>query len=84
MINNTLINNAKHLDVLMPMCNLFEYRKNYSETSGSMWNHFKSKANSGAEGNKNYYIKDSKSFDYKTSIIEKSENYHNCCSIKTL
>ena len=36
MINNTLINNAKHLDVLMPMGNLFEYRKNYSETSGSM------------------------------------------------
>ena len=32
-INNTLIDNAEDLDIVMPMHNLTEYSKNYSETS---------------------------------------------------
>ena len=43
-------------------------------TSGSLWNYFRDEPNSGAEGNINYSIKDSKSFDYKTSITGKLEN----------
>ena len=33
-INNTQINNAKDLDVVMLMYNLIEYSDNYSKTSG--------------------------------------------------
>ena len=33
-INNTQIDNAKHLDVSMLMYNLLEYSYNYLETSG--------------------------------------------------
>ena len=33
-----------------------------------MWNYYRDEANSGAEGNINYSIKDSESFDYKTNI----------------
>ena len=40
-INNTLIDNAEDLDVVMPLYNLLEYRKNYSKTSGSLWNHYR-------------------------------------------
>ena len=32
-INNTLIDNAEDLDVVMPMYNLVEYSKNYAKTS---------------------------------------------------
>ena len=32
-INNTFIDNAKDLDTVMPMYNLFEYSYNYSMTS---------------------------------------------------
>ena len=32
-INNTQIDNAKYLDVLMPMHNLLKYSNNYSKTS---------------------------------------------------
>ena len=32
--NNTQIDNAKELDVVMPMYNLIEYSENYSKTSG--------------------------------------------------
>ena len=34
-INNTQVDNAKDIDVVMPMYNLIEY--NYSKTSGSLW-----------------------------------------------
>ena len=58
----------------MPMYNLNEYSKNYLKTTGSLQNNYKDEANSGAEGNINYSIKDSKSFDYKASITQKLEN----------
>ena len=34
----------------MPMYNLIEYSKNYSKTSGSLWNYCRDKPNSGSEG----------------------------------
>ena len=34
-INNTQLNNAKHLDVVEPMYNLIEYSDIYSKISGS-------------------------------------------------
>ena len=36
-INNTEIDNAKYIDIVMPMYNLIEYCNNYSKTSGSLW-----------------------------------------------
>ena len=52
---------------------MIEYSKNYCKTTGSLWNYYRDEPNSGAEGNINYSIKDSESFDYKTSITEKLE-----------
>ena len=40
-INNTEVDNAKDIDILMLMYNLIEYSKNYSKTSGSLWQYFK-------------------------------------------
>ena len=40
-INNTEIDNAKDIDILMPMYNLIEYSDNYSKTSGSLWKYYK-------------------------------------------
>ena len=36
-INNTEIDNAKDIDIVMSMYNLIEYSNNYSKTSGSLW-----------------------------------------------
>ena len=36
-INNTQIDNAKDIDVVMPMYDLIECSNNYSKTSGSLW-----------------------------------------------
>ena len=57
----------------MPMYNLLEYSKNYRKITGSLRNYNKDEPNSGAEGNINYSIKDSESFNYKTSITGKLE-----------
>ena len=38
-INGIKIDNAEHLDVVMPMYNLLEYSKNYRKTTGSLWNY---------------------------------------------
>ena len=73
-INNTLIDNAEDLDIVMAMYNLVEYSKSYSKTSGSFWNYYRDDPNGGAGGENNnvyYSLEDSKSFDYKTNIKEK-------------
>ena len=36
-INNTQIDNAKDIDIVMPMYNLIEYSDNYAKTTGSLW-----------------------------------------------
>ena len=53
-INNMLIDNAEDLDIVMSMYNLIEYSKNYSKTTGSLWNFCRDEPNSDAVGNINY------------------------------
>ena len=37
-INGVKIDNAEDLDVVMPMCNLLQYSKNYKKTTKNVWN----------------------------------------------
>ena len=40
-INNTQIDNAEYIDIVIPMYNLIEYSDNYSKISGRLWKYFK-------------------------------------------
>ena len=40
-INNTQIDNAKDIDIVIPMYNLIEYSDNYAKTTGSLWQYCK-------------------------------------------
>ena len=40
-INKTQLDNAKDIDILMPMYNLIECSDNYSKTSGRLWQYCK-------------------------------------------
>ena len=40
-INNTEIDNANNIDIVMPIYNLTEYSDNYSKTSGSLYQYYK-------------------------------------------
>ena len=53
-INNTQIDNAKEIDVVMPMYNLVVYVNNYSKASGSLWKYYRDEpalTNAGAIAN---------------------------------
>ena len=59
-INNTKLDNAKYIDVVMPMYNLIEYSDNYSKTSGSLWQYYRDDPNDN--------ITQSESFKFKIKI----------------
>ena len=40
-INGREIDNAKDIDIVIPMYDLIEYSDNYSKTSGSLWQYYK-------------------------------------------
>ena len=40
-INNTQIDNANDIDIVIPMYNLIEYSDNYAKTTGSLWQYCK-------------------------------------------
>ena len=44
-MNNIEIDNAKDIDIVMPMYNLIEYSDNYSKTSGSLWQYERDELN---------------------------------------
>ena len=63
-INNTEIDNAKDIDIVMPMYNLTEHNDIYSKTSGSFWQYYKDDPNDNLEN--------SESFKYKVKITGKA------------
>ena len=75
-INGVLIDNAEDLDIVMPMYNFLEYSKNYSKTSGSLWNYYKDELTdeTNDDNNLNKNVINSKSFKYKTGITENTYN----------
>ena len=63
-INNTQVDNAKDIDIVMPMYNLIEYSDNYAKTSGSLWQYYR--------GEPNNNLADSESFKFKVKITGKT------------
>ena len=69
-INNTQIDNAKDIDIVMPVHNLIEHSDNYAKTSGSLWQYFRDEPD---DNN----IEDSESFKSKIKITGKTPNDDN-------
>ena len=69
-INNAQIDNAKDIDIVMPMYNLIEYSDNYAKTSGNLWQYFRDEPD---DNN----IEDSESFKAKIKITGKTPNNNN-------
>ena len=62
-INNTQVENAKDIDIVMPMYNLIEDSDNYAKTSGSLWQYFRDEPNDN--------LADSESFKSQIKITGK-------------
>ena len=63
-INNIQVDNAKDLDIVMPMYNLIEYSDNYAKTSGSLWQYYRDESNDN--------LANSESFKFKVKITGKT------------
>ena len=59
-INNTQVDNAKDIDIVMPMYSLIEHGDNYAKTSGSLWQYYRDEPNDN--------LADSESFKSKIKI----------------
>ena len=68
-INNTQVDNAKGIDIVMPMYNLIEYSDNYAKTSGSLWQYLRDEPDDDLE--------DSESFKSKVKITGKTPDNGN-------
>ena len=78
-INNTQIDNAEYIDIIMPMYNLIEYSDNYSKTCRSLWQYCKEIPAENNNGN----IVDfnganaTDSFNFKTKITGQAADDNN-------
>ena len=63
-VNNTQVDNAKDIDIVMPMYNLIEYSDNYAKTSGSLWQFYRDEPNNN--------LANSESFKFKVKITGKT------------
>ena len=68
------IDNAKDIDIVMPMCNLIEYSDNYSKTSGRLWQYYKYDPNDN--------LADSQSFKSKVKITGNTPNNGNTKNVE--
>ena len=75
-VNNTDIDNAQDIDIVMPMYNLIEYSDNYSKTSESLWQYYKDDPNDN--------IADSKSFQFKVKITGKTPDDGNTKDVEII
>ena len=75
-INNTEMDNAQNIDIVMPMYNLIEYSDNYSETSGNLQQYYKDEPNDNTA--------DSESFKSKAKTTEKSPNDRNTKDVEII
>ena len=75
-INNTQIDNAKDIDILMPMYNLIEYSDNYAKTTGSLWQYCKDTLALNANGEITHFTEGNftDSFNFKTKITGQTGN----------
>ena len=75
-INNTDIDNAQDIDIVMPMYDLIEYSDNYSQTSGSLWQYYKDDPNDN--------LANSESFKFKVKITGNTPNDGNTIDVEIM
>ena len=58
-MNNTQIDNAKDIDIVMPIYDLMKYNDNYAKVSASLWQYYRDRPNDN--------IADSESYKYRNN-----------------
>ena len=74
-INNTQIDNAKDIDVVMPVYNLIEYIDNYSKTTVSLWQYYRDEPVLTDAYALDNFLGTSASFEFKQKVTGSVGNY---------
>ena len=69
--NKTEVDNAKDLDVVIPMYNLLEYNNNYAKASGGLWQYHKYYLNNN--------VTDFESIKFEARIIGRTSAFDTKC-----
>ena len=69
-INNTDIDTAQDIDIVMSMYSLIEYSDNYSTTSGSLWQYYKDEPNNNLADSESFKSKVKITADINTNNVE--------------
>ena len=72
--NDVFIDEANHIYIAMPIYNWIEYRDNYSDTSGSLWQF---KRDEIPDNNADLTVDNSQSFKCKAALVGKTAVYVN-------
>ena len=75
-VNNTGIDNAQGIDIVIPMHKLIEYSDNYSKTSRSLWQYYKDEPKN--------ILADSESFKSEVKITGKTPDDANTKNVKII
>ena len=75
-INETKIDNAQYIDVVMAIYNVIEYSNNYSKKPGSLWQYYKDETNDN--------LANSKSFKCKVKITQNTPAGGNTKDVKII
>ena len=84
-VNNTQIDNAKDIDIVMPMYNVMEYSGNYSKTCGSSRHYYRDEPFLNANGDITDFSADSNNcalFRFKTKIAGRIEENQDTKNVK--
>ena len=85
-INNTQIDNAEYIDMVMPTYNLIEYSENYSKTPGSLWQYCKDIPAVDDGGDIAIFngTNDTDSFNFKSKITGKTNDDGNIENVEII
>ena len=75
-IDKTQVDNAKDIDIVIPMYNLIEYSDNYAKTTGSLCQYFRDEPNDN--------LANSESFKSKIKITGKTPNNNNVKDVEIM
>ena len=73
-INDEFRENAKEMDVTMPMYNFLEYSDNYEDSTGSFYHFKRSEITTGNDNNADVTVDNSKPFAYRASLVGDAVN----------
>ena len=82
-INNTQIDKAEYIDIVMPMQDLIQYSDNYSKSSGSLWQYCKEIPAVNDDGNIVDYngANATDSFNFERKITGQAAAHNNCANV---